>query len=131
MKMTYIFAVGLLLMTTVPSSALSEDNLSNKTISICQIEYTALGKSANWHLNYTYVVETNIEGAVKTVMKVEKEKRPAFAFVQEEKIIECIKTWKLSPSGRHVIVFSIGTHGSDNYISIVDPNHNVIKLVLS
>ena len=126
MKLRYLLAVALLL--TAPSSAASEDSSSKKTISVCRVEYTALGKSANWHLNYTYIVETNNDGAVGRVTKVGNEDRPVF--VREDKIIECIKTWKLSPSGRHVVVFSIGTHGNENSISIVDPKHNSIKLVL-
>jgi hypothetical protein len=129
MKLKYILTSALLFMFIVPSSATSEDTSSNKIISVCRIEYTALGKSANWHLNYTYIVETNSDGSVEKVTKVCNENHPAF--VREDKIIECLKTWKLSPVGKHVIVFSIGTNGNDNYISIVDPNHNSIKLVLS
>ena len=127
MKLKYILASALLFAFIVPSSATNAS--SNKTISVCAIEYTALGKSANWHLNYSYVVETNNDGSVEKVTKVGNEKRPAF--VEEDKIIECIKTWKLAPSGKYVVLFSIGTHGSDNYISIADPNHDVIKLLLS
>jgi hypothetical protein len=129
MKLKYILASALLCMLIAPSSATSEDTPSNKIISVCRIEYTALGKSANWHLNYTYIVETNSDGSVEKVTRVGNENRPAF--VREDKIIECIKTWKLSPSGKHVVVFSIGTNGNDNYISIIDPLHNSIKLVLS
>ena len=128
MKLKYLLVVGLLFTIIVPSSATSEDTSLNKTISVCRVEYTALGKSANWHLNYTYIVETNNDGTVERVTKAGNEDRPAF--VREDKIIECIKTWKLSPSGRHVVVFSIGTHGNDNSISIVDPKHNSIKLIL-
>jgi hypothetical protein len=57
-------------------------------------------------------------------------KTEAPAFVNETGIIECMKSWKLMPQGQHVVLFSIGTTGGRNYISIVDSGHNRIKLLL-
>jgi hypothetical protein len=126
MKLKYMLVAGLLLILTSSLSATSGRS-SNKTISVCRIEYTSLGKSANWHFNYTYLVEANSDGSVIRLSKLETAKRPAF--VNEDAIIDCIKTWNLLPSGQHVVHFSIGTSGG-NSISIVDPARNVVKLVL-
>jgi hypothetical protein len=121
-----VFVAGLLLILTTSSSAIS-GGPANKTISVCRIEYTPPGKSANWHFNYTYFVESNSAGVVTKLSKSETEKRPVF--INEDAITDCIKTWNLLPSGRHVVRFSIGTTG-ENSISIVDPAGNVVKLVL-
>jgi len=128
MRLKYILTAVLLLISATSSSATSGGSSSDKTISVCQIQYTALGKSANWHWNYVYAVETNSDGSVEKITKLGRETH--LPFVEEDKIVECIKTWRLSPSGRHSVVFSIGTNGNENYISIVDPNHDSIKLVL-
>lgn len=124
-KHTLVIALVFLFMATPASSGGAS---SNKTIAVCRIEYTALGKSANWRLNYMYAVRTDNKGTVEKVMNIRNEPKPAF--IAEDKMIDCIKTWKLSPPGNYAVVISIGTHGSENSISIVDPNHDAIKLVL-
>ena len=122
-----LLILSVLLVLTVPAFATSEGSSSNKTISVCRIEYTSAGKSPSWHFNYTYLVHTDAEGVVENVSELGNKKHPAF--VNESAIVECMKTWKLLPSGQHVVLFSIGTRGG-NYVSMVDPDHNVLKLVL-
>ena len=129
MKSQLIFIAGLLLLFASASSATSERLSSDKTISICPIEYTAAGKTARWHFNFTYSIVTDANGTVSNVADLRTTKAPAF--VNETGMIECIKTWKLVPQGQYVVLFSIGTTGDRNFMSIVDSNHNAIKLLLS
>ena len=119
--------------TIVPPVSLEDPHvvegrpLTNKTISVCPIEYTAVGKTARWHFNFTYTV---VSGADGTILKVADLRHDKVPFVNEAAIVECIRTWKLSPQGQSVVLFSIGTTGDGNYISIVDSDGNAIKLVL-
>jgi hypothetical protein len=123
----FVLATLVVLVIISASAGRSIEPHSSKTMTVCRIEYTGLGKQANWHLNYTYVVNTNEEGSVERVTRLEK-KHPKF--VNEDKILDCIKTWKLTPSGKHVVMFSIGTTAAGNAITVVDPNLNSIRLVL-
>ena len=129
MKLKYTLPIVFVFLAIVSVPASSEVASSNKTIAVCRIEYTRLGKRANWRRNYMYAVATNSEGVVEKVVNVRDVNHPD-AFVREDKIIDCLKTWKLSPPGKYVVMISIGTHGSENFFQIVDPNHDVIRLVL-
>ena len=99
----------------------------DKIIAVCPIEYSAAGKTAGWHSNLTFTVVSGIDGKV---VKVSDLRSDMVQFVNQGALVECIKTFKLSPAGAYVVRFSIGTTGDGNYISIVAPDGDVIKLVL-
>lgn len=101
---------------------------ASKSFSVCEIEYTELGRTANWQLTLFYVLKTNEDGSVDRVRGLVESKRQNFN--NEDKLLECVKSWKMTPSGKYVVSFSLGTTGVQKYMTIVDPNRDVIKLGL-
>lgn len=124
----FVLAILVLLVIISASSGRSVETPSSKTITVCRIEYTALGKQANWHFDFLYIVKTNEKGLVEDVTKLEKDKRPSF--INEDRIVACVKGWNLFPAGKYVALFSIGTNTENNSVSVRDPNGNLMKLVL-
>lgn len=84
---------------------------------------------ARFHFNYIYSLDIKSDGSVKAISKVREKDPPAF--VREDKIIECMKTWKLAPVGKYIVAFSVGTSDGENSITILAPNkESVLKLIL-
>lgn len=124
--------VGTLCLIFMPTQILyaqSKDESPKKTITVCRVELTGIGKAARFHFNYIYSLDVKPDGSVGEISKVREKEPPAF--VREDKNIECIKTWKLAPAGKYLVNFSVGTSGDENSITIVAPNgESVLKLIL-
>jgi len=105
----------------------AEDQPFNKTITVCRIELTGKGKMATFRFHYPYQISTDENGVVNKVAQL-AERKPKM--VREDKLIDCMHTWKLKPSSAYAVVFSIGTTGGPNYISIVEPKRESLKLLL-
>ena len=121
-----IFLAGLL----IGFSSLSvsgQEPVAHKTISVCRIELTATGRAANFRFNYIYQMTTDESGAVQKVSQL-AERKPKM--VREDKLVDCMRTWQLGPSTQYVVSFSIGTTGGPNYIQVVQPERDSLKLVL-
>jgi|SRR5215831_2088307 len=112
----------------IPQAAETERNRPAKTITVCHIEFTGLGKAATWHFNYTYSVDTDQNGSVDKITKLHDSK--GAEMTREDKIMECIKTWKLGPSNKYFVLFSVGTTSATNYISISESKGETIRLIL-
>ena len=122
------FMLAVLALTRASSGAANLDEKPPaKMITVCRVEFTGIGKAASFHFNYLYSISTGEDGAVEKITKL-AERRPDM--VREDKMIECMRTWKLEPSSRYNVVFSVGTTSATDYISIVDPRGDSIKLIL-
>jgi hypothetical protein len=116
-------------MATQVLYAQAKDESPKNIITVCRVEFTGLGKAARFHFNYIYSIDVESDGSVGEITKVREKEPPAF--VREDKIIECIKTWKLVPTGKYLVNFSIGTTSDPNSITIIIPNREpVLKLIL-
>lgn len=121
--------IFLTFVATQSLSAQSADRSQTKTITVCRIELTDVGKRARFHFNYTYSVEVKHDGSIGQVTNVRKQEYPPF--IQEDKTIACVKTWKLKPAGKYVVNVSFGTAGDENAITIAAPNReSVLRLIL-
>ncbi len=126
-----IRVIGLVFLSTfiaIPQAAKIEDEKPAKTITICRIELTELGRTASFHFNYLYSVETDQNGSVEKIKKLRGPNQSEM--VREDKMLECLKTWKLRPSTKYFVLFSIGTTSAPNYISISEIKGETIKLIL-
>ena len=108
-------------------TATGQDNLPKKTITVCRIELTGAGRAANFRFNYIYQIFTDQSGSVEKVTQL-AERKPKM--VRDDKLVECMHTWQLAPSTQYAASFSIGTTGGPNYIQIVEPKRESLKLLL-
>jgi hypothetical protein len=109
--------------------AQAEDESPKKTITVCRVELTGLGKAARFHFNYIYTLDVQSNGSVGEITKVREKEPPAF--VREDEIIDCMRKWNLAPAGKYLVNFSVGTTSDPNSITIVAPNQeSVLKLIL-
>ena len=129
MKLIYeILILSVLILTSFSSlGARTQASSNNKTITVCRFELTSMGKMASFHFNYMYRISTDETGAVQKVSRLDKRKAE---MISEDKLLDCIRTWKLGPSDRYAVVFSIGTTSDPNYITIAGPKQGVLKLLL-
>lgn len=129
MKSVSKFLVVMVLVLTNVTSLFAnpKTNLRSKTITVCPVELTRVGKGANFHFYYLYLIFTDKDGSVEKISRLDK--RPEF--VRQDKIIECMQTWKLEPSSRYSVILSVGTTSTPNSISIVDSKTEPIKLLLT
>jgi hypothetical protein len=123
-----ITIVTLSLITALATPVNLETASASKTIKMCRVELTPLGRVTRFHFTWLYLVKTNAEGKVTKVSKVSGEKRPEM--VREDKIIHCIETWKLKPAADYFIAFSVGTTSAENSISITEKGGETINLIL-
>jgi hypothetical protein len=118
----------LIFLTAQPLFAQSKDRAPRKHIAVCRIELTDMGRTARFHFNYMYSLQVKTDGSVEQIAKLREKEYPAF--VREEKLIECMKTWKLEPAGKYVVNVSFGTSGDEDSITIVAPNRESVRLIL-
>ena len=121
-KPEIVGAIILTLAGTISLPAKPKDNPSGKTITVCRAEFTSVGKAAQFQFNYTYSISTDRDRTVDKISKLYDQRRPGL--VREDKMIECIKSWELGPSGKYTVIFSVGTTSATDYISIVDSKAN-------
>jgi hypothetical protein len=122
-----IITAVLIAISVTSLSANEGNNPSSKTITVCRVELTGIGKTATFRFNYPYSISTDKDGSVVEVTKLAA-RRPEM--IREDKMVECMRTWKLNPSSRYSVVFVIGTTSIANYISISDSKGESKKLIL-
>jgi hypothetical protein len=111
-KILFTIIFSLILSTAI----FSQSNNSKKPvreITICNIELTAEGKTANFHFNYVYFLKTNSIGETKIINKLHSDNP---RFVEDEAFLTCIGNWKLKPSRDYSLVISFGTNSAENLI---------------
>jgi len=126
------FLSGIVLSAVI--SVLGQDSKPiENTIIPCRWEIAA--KAANFRQAFGYSLEVSDNGTISKVTEVSNSQRRMKAkFVRDEVFVECMKKWHLEPAGKYFVSFhvgttSIGTTGEPrNYLLIVDPNKNKLKI---
>ena len=122
-------AVGIVVLPSTSLLAQSTNKPATKEITVCRVALTPTGRQARFHFNYLYSLETTAHGTPPKVVLLDKEKHPPF--VREDLIVACLRNWRLEPSGKYSVIFSVGTTGDPNSISIIEPgSSSTIRLVL-
>lgn len=111
------FAVFLVLTFTTFAFSQSSEKRKQFEIDICRPEITEAGRQSSFHFNYIYRVTTDTKGSVKTVNEL-LDHRKYKSLMNDEKVIPCIKEWKLKPSENYIVTISVGTTGGENFLNI-------------
>lgn len=122
-----LFLILLLVIFSTP--VISQSDRANKPkteITVCKVELTEAGRRANFHFDYIYLLTTNAVGDVGRINQIHRDNPK---FVKDEKFIACIKSWKLKPGYKYVVVISFGTNSMENLISISNEEER-IKIIL-
>jgi hypothetical protein len=125
-----ICTVFVVLACALSLSAQTTEKQADKEIRVCYEgellkDFTQRGTV---RFNFTYLIETDEKGMVEKATKVEPKHQQIGA--HEDKIVECLKTWKLASKEKYEVVLSIGTTSAKDYISITDSKNETIKLIL-
>ena len=110
--------------------------LNESTITPCRWEIAA--PVANFRMAFGYLVEVGPYGKISKITQVSNSQRGLkMKFVRDEVFVSCMEKWRLEPEGSYYVSFYVGTtsigtkeDGPANYMRIVDPNKNSLKIEL-
>jgi hypothetical protein len=120
--------------------AQTEKTPSKKVISVCPFQIGERGKAANFRFGFSYFLEVGASGNVTKIEEFASTQRfKEYKFVRDELFIDCMKKWRLEPTGKYFVGFYVGTGSIKtavdmprNYMRIVDPAKQelIIELLL-
>ena len=121
---------GLLLIgfSSFAFSQTAEKDRKQIKINICQPSITEAGRQSSFQFSYIYLVITNEEGSIKKVTELLDHKKFKH-LMNDEKVIPCIKNWRLKPSERYIVKIDVGTTSTERSLSILSKTVK-IKLIL-
>lgn len=98
--------ISLLFVILFSTFAFSQDKQKEKNelteISVCSIEFLGIGKTLDWRFNFTYNFNTDKDGSVKDLKHIQTSKLMS-SFLDQQKILDCIKGWKLKPQDKYQV----------------------------
>lgn len=118
----FILSVALNLTLSMPLSGQEAKQDSAQRIKLCPIKYTGLGKVATFRVDYRFAVSTGGDDQVDSVRRIEDKAPPGL--INEEKLPDCLKTWRLEPNRDYLINLNIGTTSGPNSVTIIDSGNN-------
>ena len=136
--MKLFFLVAIFTVSLIPCLGQNEKDQSEKIITACPFQLTAIARTANFRFNFLYVLEVGASGEVTKIDELRSsEKYKKFKFVRDDLFLGCMKKWRLDPIGKYFVSFNVGTTSSGttkglpfNYVRITDPNKQVLTIEL-
>ncbi len=124
----------LLVVFAAAASILGQSGKPNEsTIVPCRWEIAA--KLAEFRQSFGYSVDVSDDGTISKISQVSNSQRGLkIKFVRDEVFVSCIEKWRLQPAGKYYVSFNVGTMslgkgvGPTNYMQIIDPNKNKLKI---
>ena len=103
--------IGLLVLIGAgPDRAASSPPRVSGTARDCIVRYTGFGLRPGFHFSLPFRVQTDRQGKVVRVRKSDPNLfRTAEAFVEIDPILRGLRTWKIQPSGSHIVIVNTGT----------------------
>jgi hypothetical protein len=84
-----------------------------QSIKICHAQITESGRTASFRFNYIASFSTSKNGAVENLKKFSW--KGDESLLKTDSLIPCIKTWRLEPEKKFIVLLSFGTtHGSNS-----------------
>ena len=106
----------MVLILSLAASAQSGNMKKQATeITVCGIELTGPGKTAEFHFNYVYLLTTDSVGDVSRIDQLHRDNPK---LVNDEKLLNCIRSWKLKPVRNYSVMVSFGTKSHENLVSV-------------
>ncbi len=79
-------------------------------ISVCSFQIGERGRTANFRLSFTYILEVSEGGEITKINELESTKKnSATKFVRDDFFVDCMKKWRLGPAGKYFVRFNVGT----------------------
>ena len=128
-----------LILLPILSLAQTPDSKHNKVISVCPFQLNDTGKMATFRFTFTYILDVDTDGRVSKIKPLAStNKYSAMKFVKVELFVDCMKGWKLEPTGKYTVQFNVGTTGIGtnkdmpfNYMAIFGPDRHRLVIDLA
>jgi WD40 repeat protein len=84
----------------------------------CSLELTDVGRSTTFRHQWMFLLETDSRGAVRSLAQLRP--KSDSGLVNEAQLRKCVSAWILEPNTSYSVVFSVGTTGGPNSVSITN-----------